>query len=123
MGAVRILVVDDHQAVRAGICLALARHSGWEVCGQAVDGWDAIEKAKSLRPDVIVLDVRMPNLDGLEAAPLIKKELPESAILIVSEQDPELVLDKAIQAGACGFVSKFDAYRQLVPALERVLQR
>lgn len=123
MGPLRILIVDDHQAVREGIRLTLAKHSGWEVCGEASDGWDAIEKAKTLRPHVIVLDVRMPNLDGLEATPLIKKELPDSAILILSQQDPAETLDRAMEAGASAFVPKYDAHRQLIPTIERVLRK
>lgn len=123
MGPLRILIVDDHQAVREGIRVTLEKRSGWEVCGEAADGWDAIEKAKSLRPHIVVLDVRMPNLDGLEATPLIKKELPDSVILILSQQDPAETRDRAMQVGASAFVSKYDAHRQLIPTIERVLRK
>lgn len=117
----RILIVDDHRAIREGIRYELGKHPGWEVCGEAIDGMDAIEKAKSLRPDVVVLDIRMPHLGGLEAAPLIKKELPQSVIVILSLDDSAENLGKAMQAGASVFVSKYNAHHLLVPAIERVL--
>ena len=82
MAGVRILIADDHEAVRRCVRSLIASHSGWEVCGEAVDGLDAIEKAKSSRPDVVILDISMPKLSGLQAAPLIKNELPQSEILI-----------------------------------------
>ena len=99
----------------------LEKHAGWEVCGEAVDGWEAIEKAKSLKPDVILLDIRMPNLGGLEAAPVIKKELPESEILIISQQDSAESLPLALRAGARGFVSKYAVDTDLVPAIEKLV--
>ena len=114
MGNTRILIADDHQAVRQGLRWVLEKHAGWEVCGEAADGWEALEKAKSLKPDVILLDIRMPNLGGLEAAPMIRKEVPASEILIISQQDTAESLLLALNSGAQGFVSKYTIDTDLV---------
>ena len=74
MAGVRILIADDQEAVRRGVRSLIATHSEWEVCGEAVDGLDAVEKAQSSRPDVVILDISMPKLSGLQAVPLIKQE-------------------------------------------------
>jgi len=79
----RLLIVDDHEVVRRGVRSLLADHNRWEVCGEAVDGQDAIEKARELKPDVIVMDVSMPRLNGLEATPIIRSVLPDCEILIL----------------------------------------
>jgi DNA-binding NarL/FixJ family response regulator len=121
MGNTRILIADDHQAVRQGLRWVLEKHAGWEVCGEAADGWEALEKAKSLKPDVILLDIRMPNLGGLEAAPMIRKEVPASEILIISQQDTAESLLLALNAGAQGFVSKYAVDTDLVPAIENLV--
>jgi two-component system, NarL family, nitrate/nitrite response regulator NarL len=117
MSALRILIADDHQAIREGVRRALGKRPDWEVCGEAVDGQDAIDKARFLRPDVIILDVRMPHLSGLEAAPLIKLELPKSKILILSQHSQAQMLPLALGAGANGFVSKYDMDRDLISAI------
>lgn len=122
MASTRILIADDHQAVRQGLRWVLEKHAGWEVCGEAVDGWEAIEKAISLKPDVILLDIRMPNLSGLDAAPVIRKELPESEILIISQQETAESLPLALRVGAGGFVSKYAVDTDLVPAIENLMQ-
>jgi DNA-binding NarL/FixJ family response regulator len=121
MGNTRILIADDHQAVRQGLRWVLEKHAGWEVCGEAADGWEALEKAKSLKPDVILLDIRMPNLGGLEAAPMIRKEVPASEILIISQQDTAESLLLALNSGAQGFVSKYAVDTDLVPAIENLV--
>ena len=121
MGNTRILIADDHQVVRQGLRWVLEKHAGWEVCGEAADGWEALEKAKSLKPDVILLDIRMPNLGGLEAAPMIRKEVPASEILIISQQDTAESLLLALNTGAQGFVSKYAVDTDLVPAIENLV--
>src|SRR5580704_4237865 len=83
----RILVVDDHELVRRGICWVLASEPTITLCGEAVDGQDAVEKTKALRPDIVVMDVNMPRLNGLDATREIKKLLPETEIVIVSQHE------------------------------------
>jgi signal transduction histidine kinase/DNA-binding response OmpR family regulator len=116
----RILIADDHEVVRRGVRSMISSHPGWEVCGEAVDGLDAVEKAKSSKPDVVILDVSMPRLSGLEAASLIKTEFPESAIFFLSQHDPAHMLPLALQAGARGYISKSDIGRDLVAAIEAI---
>ena len=123
MGNLRILIADDHPAIREGVRTVLTKQANWAVCGEAVDGWDALEKAKSMKPDVILLDVRMPNLGGLEAMVVIKREVPEAAVVILSQHDPEEIRPYAMQAGASAVVSKYDVERDLLPTIERVLQK
>lgn len=83
MSAFRILIADDHEIVRHGIRTLIAEHPGWEVCGEAVDGRDAVEKARALRPDLALLDVGMPNLNGLDAARRILAFAPRTRVLIL----------------------------------------
>lgn len=120
---VQILIVDDHEAIREGVRSVLTKHKGWNVCGEAVDGLDAIAKARCLRPDVIVLDIRMPNLGGLEAAQAIKKELPAIEILFLTQHDAAIALPLALQVGGNGLVSKYDMDVRLIPAIEELLER
>ena len=113
MASVRILIADDHEAVRRGVRSLLASHADWEVCGEAIDGLDAVEKAKSFRPDVVILDISMPKLSGLQAVPLIKDELPDSEILILSQHDLAQARRLALDAGARNFISKSNMARDL----------
>ena len=106
MGGVRILIAEDHEAVRRGVRSLIASHSDWEICGEAVDGLAAVEKAKSARPEVIILDISMPKMSGLQAAPLIKNELPDSEILMLSQHDLIQARQLALNAGARAFISK-----------------
>ena len=122
MPYVRILIADDHELVRQGLRALLASRPSWEVCGEAVDGLEAIEKAAQLRPDIVLLDVSMPRLNGLEAAPLIRRESPGSEILIVSQHDPAEMLPSALKAGARGFVSKSDIGSNLLSTIESIVQ-
>jgi signal transduction histidine kinase/CheY-like chemotaxis protein len=122
MPYVRILIADDHELVRQGLRALLASRPSWEVCGEAVDGLEAIEKAAQLRPDIVLLDVSMPRLSGLEAAPLIRRESPASEIVIVSQHDPAEMLPSALKAGARGFVSKSDIGSNLLSTIESIVQ-
>ena len=88
MHLLRILIVDDHKAVRRGLRLLLASRADWIVCGEAVDGLDAVEQAKALRPDLALIDISMPRMNGIEATRIVRKELPQSEIIIVSQNDP-----------------------------------
>jgi PAS domain S-box-containing protein len=121
VSTVRILIVDDHEAVRRGIRSLLASRSEWTVCGEAADGLEAVEKARVLGPDVVLMDVSLPQLDGVEAARTIRRERPETNVVIVSQNDPRLLSRQAAEAGARGFVSKSDLARNLLPIIEKVV--
>ena len=116
---VRVLVVDDHEVVRQSVRSVL-RQSGYDVCGEAVDGRDALEKARQLKPDTIVMDVSMPNLNGLEATRLIRSVVPETEVLIMSQHDSPAMAREAFKAGARGYVVKSSMGRDLLPALDKV---
>lgn len=118
---VRILVVDDYEPVRRSIKTLLGSRKGWFVCGEASDGLQAVEQAKSLRPDLIIMDVSMPNMNGLDASQIILREIRESRILIVSQNDPVIVRRQAMEASAHGFIDKLNIQRDLIPAVEGIL--
>lgn len=118
MDPLRILVADDHEVVRRGLVLLLQSHPGWEVCGEAEDGRQAVDKARELNPDIIILDVGMPNLNGLEAARQVLRRDPQSRILVLTFTDTDEVLRAVLDTGARGFVLKTDAARDLVFAVE-----
>jgi DNA-binding NarL/FixJ family response regulator len=114
----RILLADDHDVVRAGLREMLNSHEGWEVCGEASNGRKAVELALRLRPDVAVLDLTMPELNGLEATRQIRKELPQTEVLIFTLHESEEVIREVLAAGARGYVLKSDAGRYLLTAVE-----
>lgn len=118
----RILIADDHELARRGIRALLENHPGWEVCAEAKDGRDAVEQAISTRPHLVLLDIGMPNLNGLEAARQILSAMPGVAILILTMHDSDNVVREVLRAGARGYVLKSDAGRDLVAAVE-ALQR
>jgi DNA-binding NarL/FixJ family response regulator len=114
----RILIADDHEVARRGICSLLESHPGWQVCAEAKDGRDAVELATSTKPDLVLLDIGMPNLNGLEAARQILATTPDVAILILTMHDSDSVIREVLRAGARGFLLKSDAGRDLVAAVE-----
>lgn len=118
----RILIADDHEVARRGIRSLLESHPGWEVCAEAKDGRDAVQLAATTRPDLVLLDIGMPNLNGLEAARQILATAPSVAILILTMHDSDNVIREVLRAGARGFLLKSDAGRDLVAAVD-ALQR
>ena len=118
MSELRILIADDHELMRRGVRSLLEAEAGWKVVGEAADGQELVEKTEKLRPDVVVLDISMPRLNGLEAAHRIKKILPEVKILILSMHDSEQLARSVLDAGARGYIAKSDTARDLVIAIE-----
>jgi DNA-binding NarL/FixJ family response regulator len=118
----RILVVDDHETVRRGVCSLLESHKNVEICGEAANGQEAIEKASRQYPDLIILDVTMPALDGFAAARQIRTFLPDVPIIMLSMHEGQHIELQAQQAGAQGFVSKSAAGQVLLKAVNAVLQ-
>jgi DNA-binding NarL/FixJ family response regulator len=118
MGRLRILVADDHEVVRKGICTLIETRSEWEICGEASTGRDAVAKTARKKPDVVLLDITMPDLSGLEAIPQILKAQPETKVLVLTMHDSGLMASRVLAAGARGLVLKSDAARDLILALE-----
>jgi signal transduction histidine kinase len=116
----QILIVDDHEAVRRGIRSILSAHPEWKVCGEAADGLEAVEKALALLPDVVLMDISMPRMDGLKATRIIRKSLPKSKIVLVSQNDPEVVRRQVLEVDAAAYVAKRDLAQDLLPTLERL---
>jgi DNA-binding NarL/FixJ family response regulator len=119
----QILIADDHDVARSGIRALLENHAGWQVCGEARDGREAVELAASLNPDLILLDIGMPNLNGLEAARQILTTSPGASILILTMHDSHQLVREVLRAGARGFLLKSDAGRDLIAAVEALEQR
>jgi len=120
--SLRILVVDDHAVVRRGVRSLLESHEGWEVCGEATTGRDAVEQSRRLRPDVVVMDLSLPELNGLDATRHILKDAPETEVLVLTMHQSEELARDVLQAGARGYVLKSDADENLIAAVESLRQ-
>ncbi len=120
MTALRILIADDHSVVRAGLRSLLESHPGWEVCAEAADGREAVEKAAKHKPHVAVLDIGMPLLNGVEATRRIRKSSPETEILVLTMHESEDLVQQVTEAGARGYILKDDADRILIAAVDAV---
>jgi DNA-binding NarL/FixJ family response regulator len=118
----RILVVDDHAVVRRGVRVLLESHEGWEVCGEATNGRDAVEQSRRLRPDVVVMDLSLPGLNGLDATRQILKDVPDTEVLVLTMHHSEELARDVLQAGARGYVLKSDADENLVTAVDSLRQ-
>lgn len=122
MKKTRILLADDHAVVRGGIRILIEGEWGWEVCGEAATGREAVTLAEKLKPHVVVLDIGMPELNGLDAARQIKHALPETEILIFSSHESEQLVRDVFEAGARGYLLKNDAPEHLVAAIKSLLE-
>jgi DNA-binding NarL/FixJ family response regulator len=122
MSALRILIADDHELLRQGLRGLLEQVPGWEICGEADTGQDAVAKTLALRPDVIVIDFNMPDLNGLEATRQIVEKMPQAEVLILTAYESERLAVEFLSAGARGFLFKTDSMELLVKAVEQVRQ-
>ena len=123
MPPLRILVADDHDVVRAGLRALLESRKGWQVCAEATNGRDAVNKARDSKPDVAVLDIGMPLLNGVEATRQIRKLSPETEILVLTMHDSETMIQSVLEAGARGYILKDDAAMNLLAAVDAVRRR
>ena len=121
MQSVRILIVDDQERARRAFRLLLLPRADLSVCGEACDGIEAVAQAKALRPDVILMDVTMPRMNGIAATRIIRKEVPEADVILVSQNEPAVVREQAAGSTARGYVSKDNIGAELLPAIERLL--
>jgi len=120
MGTLRVLVADDHEIVRKGLRSILEEQPGWEVTAEASDGREAVDKVRSLRPDVSVVDVGMPGLNGLEATRQMLRNDPETKVLILTMHESDPLIREVLDAGARGYLLKSDASRDLVSAIDAI---
>ncbi len=118
MKRLRILIADDHGMVRQGLRAVIAQRREWEIVGEAANGREAVEKARALRPDLVVLDITMPELGGLEAIGRIRAILPAVCLLVLTMHDSEALARQVLEAGARGFLLKSDAPEWLAQAID-----
>ncbi len=122
MSVIKVLIADDHVMVREGLCQLLGTQPDIKVVGEASDGMEALEKAKTLRPDVLLLDIAMPVLSGLEAASLICQTVPETRVIILSMYEKEAYVHRALSAGALGYLLKGEPSDALLEAIRVVFK-
>jgi DNA-binding NarL/FixJ family response regulator len=120
--SLRIFLADDHEVVRLGLRTLLEREGTWQVVGEASNGRDAVDKVRDLKPDVVVMDLSMPQLNGLEATRQILREAPRTAVMILSVNESEEIVHEVLTAGARGFMLKSDAGKDLLVAVEGLSQ-
>ncbi len=118
MRPVHILLADDHEVVRKGLRALLETQPGWKVIAEATDGREAVEKAQTMHPDVAIVDIGMPSLNGLEATRQIVKKAPRTRVLVLTMHDTNPLIQQVVKAGARGYVLKSDVASDLVSAVE-----
>src|SRR5258708_20568931 len=116
--ALRIVVADDHDIIRRGLKQLLTAHQGWEACAEAKTGREAVSITEQLKPDIVVMDISMPDLNGLEAARRIKKALPRTEILILTLHFSDQLVREIVEAGVRAYIMKSDADKDLISAVE-----
>ena len=119
--AVAILLADDHVVIRKGLIALLGAQPGWRIVGETCNGREAVEAARSLQPDLVIVDISMPQFNGLDAIPRLLRVAPNTRILVLSMHEEEEIIQRALQAGASGFVLKSDAEQSLLRAVGAVL--
>jgi DNA-binding NarL/FixJ family response regulator len=120
MKRLRILVADDHELVRRGIQELLRARGGWKVVAEAVNGREAVEKANELKPDVAILDISMPDLDGLQATRQIRETAPRTSVVVLTMHESDQMVRRVLDAGALGYVLKSDLAKHLIKAVKNV---
>ena len=123
MKTVRILIADDHDLMRRGVRTLLEPHPGWEICGEATTGREAVAKAEQLKPNIVILDISMPDLNGVDAAKRIKKVSPDTEVLIFSAHYSDQLIREILEAGVRGYIVKSDSDRDLVIAVESLSKK
>ncbi|HEY4878147.1 MAG: response regulator transcription factor [Candidatus Acidiferrales bacterium] len=123
MKTVRILIADDHDLMRRGVRTLLEPHPGWEICGEATTGREAVAKAEELKPNIVILDISMPDLNGVDAAKRIKKASPDTEVLIFSAHYSDQLIREILEAGVRGYIVKSDSDRDLVIAVESLAKK
>ena len=122
MSTFRILLAEDHPVFRMGMSALIRSHAGWDVCGEAADGRESVKQCLQLRPDLLILDISMPSLNGLDAARQILKRNPDQKILILTDVESEQVIHDCLEAGVRGWILKSDAPDELTAAIEQLQQ-
>jgi DNA-binding NarL/FixJ family response regulator len=122
MKSLRILLADDHDIVRWGVQRILEQQAGWQICGEAGDGREAIRLTEQLHPDIVIIDIGMPELNGFEATRQIKRRVPETEVLVFSAAEDRHSVHAAFESGARGYLMKSDIARHLVHAVESLAQ-
>jgi DNA-binding NarL/FixJ family response regulator len=122
MTSLRILIADDHAVVRAGLRALLESREGWQVCAEALDGRDAVEKVAKHKPDIAILDIGMPLLNGVEVARRVRKTSPATEVLILTMHQSDDLVQQVVEAGAHGYILKDEADRVLLAAVDALRQ-
>src|SRR4051794_38946570 len=120
---IRILLADDHDIVRRGLKALLEERDGWEICGEAIVGRDAVELARQMQPDIAIIDLMMPDLNGLETTRQIRRVSQRTQVLIFTMHQNEHIIHDVLDAGARGYLLKSDAEQYIVIAVETLLRR